>query len=111
MLEESIEFGIRENKGILKVNGQITYDNSNQIKEKIKKELSESEKVEKLIIDFLELSCLDVAGVGLILSLTKFMQKKGGSIVVEKVNKKIERVFHITKIKDIIIPADPVNSL
>lgn len=102
MLDDLRDLVIENNKAILKFDGEIIFDNSNQLKEETKKLLDQKQEVDTLIIDLSKVDYIDSSGVGVILSLFKFMREKDGSLAVAEPNKKIKRVFDVTKLAEII---------
>jgi anti-anti-sigma factor len=102
LLEESLKLLVENNKAVLKFDGEVIFDNSNQLKEESKRRLEKKKKVESLIIDLSQVSYLDSSGVGVVLSLFKFMRTRNGSLAVAEPNEKIKRVFDVTKMAEII---------
>ncbi|MFN2340294.1 MAG: STAS domain-containing protein [Halanaerobium sp.] len=102
MLEESLKIVIENNKAVLKFEGEVIFDNSNQLKEEVKKRLAKKEGIESLIIDLSKVPYLDSSGVGVVLSLFKFMRNRNGSLAIAEPNEKIRRVFEVTKMTEII---------
>lgn len=90
-----------ERKGsilIVYLEGQLTYTNSTEVKEEIRKNLNKEE--EKLIIDLAHLEHIDSSGVGMIISLWRKMGEK--NVVLTELQPKVARVFEISKIDQII---------
>lgn len=102
MVKESLKITYENEIAILNFEGEVTFENSNPLKEEAKKQLSKNEKTEHLIFDLSQVPYLDSSGVGVIFSLFKFMRLKGGSLTVVNPNEKIGRVFEVTKMKEII---------
>lgn len=102
LLEESLKLLVENNKAVLKFDGEVIFDNSNQLKEESKKRLAKKEEVENLIIDLSRVPYLDSSGVGVVLSLFKFMRNRDGSLSIAGPNEKITRVFDVTKMTEII---------
>ena len=102
MVEESLKITYENETGFLEFEGEVTFENSNQLKEEAKKQLSKKEKLENLIFDLSQVSYLDSSGVGVVFSLFKFMRLKDGTLAVVNPNDKIDRVFEVTKMKEII---------
>jgi anti-anti-sigma factor len=102
LLEESLKLLIENNKAVLKFDGEVIFDNSNQLKEESKMRLGEKKEVDKLIIDLSRVPYLDSSGVGVVLSLFKFMRNRNGSLSIAEPNEKIKRVFDVTKMTEII---------
>ncbi|ADO76575.1 STAS domain-containing protein [Halanaerobium praevalens] len=102
MINEPLKISLEANKAVIKFEGEVNFENSNQLKEKVKAELITNEEVDVLIIDLAQVSYLDSSGVGLLLSLFKFMQKRDGSLKVVNPNAKLKRVFDVTKMREII---------
>lgn len=102
MLEESLELLVEKNTAVLKFDGEVIFDNSNQLKEEAKQRLKGKKDVNKLVIDLSQVPYLDSSGVGVLLSLFKFMRTRDGSLVIAEPNSKIRRVFDVTKMTEII---------
>jgi len=102
LLEETLQFKFDNEIAILKYEGKIIFENSNQLKEEIKNLLSKKEKIKKIILDLSQVFHLDSAGVGVIISLFRFIRKKGGSLVAVNLNEQVRKVFKITKMEKII---------
>ncbi|MGM0410193.1 MAG: STAS domain-containing protein [Bacillota bacterium] len=92
-----------ENKeiAILKYDGEITFDNSNPLKEEAKEKISKTD-YKKLIINLENVAYIDSSGIGFILSIFKFMRERSGNLIIVNANEKIKQGFEITKISDII---------
>ena len=102
MLKESLKITYENEIAFLGFEGEITFENSNQLKEEAKKYLSKNEETEHLIFDLSRVSYVDSSGVGVIFSLFKYMRLKDGSLAIVNPNEKINRVFEVTKMTDII---------
>lgn len=102
LLEESLEMQVEENTAVLKLDGEVIFDNSNQLKENAKQKLSQNKDISRLIIDLSRVPYLDSSGVGVLLSLFKFMRSREGSLFIAEPNEKIKRVFDVTKMTEII---------
>ena len=102
LLEESLELLVEKNTAVLKFDGEVIFDNSNQLKEEAKDRLKGKTEVDKLIIDLSQVPYLDSSGVGVLLSLFKFMRTREGSLAIAEPNAKIRRVFDVTKMTEII---------
>lgn len=102
MINEPLKISIEANKALIKFEGEVNFENSNQLKEKVKAKLKANKEINILIIDLAQVSYLDSSGVGLLLSLFKFMKKRDGSLKVVNPNSKLKRVFDVTKMREII---------
>ena len=102
MGEDLLKFDTENQEvAILKYDDEITFDNSNPLKEEAKEKISKTD-YKKLIIDLAKVGYIDSAGIGFILSIFKFMRERNGNLIIVNANKKIKQGFEITKISDII---------
>ena len=102
MEEKKFKFIIDERDiPIMKFEGEIVFENSNQLKEAAKNKLRETE-YKNLIMDMKDVTFIDSSGIGFILSLLKFLREREGNLVIANVNDKIRKSFEITKISQII---------
>ena len=101
MTLKSLEIVIEEGIAIWKFNDEITFDNSNELKEESKRILANKDS-NNLIIDLSQVPYIDSSGIGFVFSLFKFMRNRGGTVVIANANEKIKKVFEITKMKKVI---------
>lgn len=102
LLDKSFEINLDAGKAVLHFEGEVTFDNSNQLKERAKESLMKTELINSLIIDLEKVPYLDSSGVGVLLSLFKFMRRRKGTLSIAAPNDKIKRVFEVTKMSEII---------
>lgn len=100
----------RQNRLYVYLDGELTFFNSTETKEKIKEQIRGDE--EQLILEVSGLEMIDSSGVGVIISLLKKLD--GKELIVVAPQPKIARVFEITRIDQIvpILPSmDQINKL
>lgn len=78
--------------------GELTYENAGEIKEKIKSHISADTK--KIIIELSKLLLIDSSGVGVFISLLRRMN--GDGVYLAAPQPKVARIFEITKLAQII---------
>lgn len=78
--------------------GRLDTTTAPQLEAELKQSIS---GVEKLVLDFTELEYLSSAGLRVILSAQKVMNKQG-SMIVKNVNETISEIFEVTGFVDII---------
>lgn len=78
--------------------GRLDTTTAPQLEAELKQSIS---GVEKLVLDFAELEYLSSAGLRVILSAQKVMNKQG-SMIVKNVNETISEIFEVTGFVDII---------
>ena len=91
----------KEKKGnefIISVIGRLDTTTAPQLEAELKQSIS---GVEKLVLDFAELEYLSSAGLRVILSAQKVMNKQG-SMIVKNVNETISEIFEVTGFVDIL---------
>ncbi len=88
----------RENNLIVRLEEELNYFNSTEIKEKIKKEVTEN--TEQIILILTEVKRMDSSGVGVIISLLKYME--GKKVILINPQPNIARIFEITRLNQII---------
>ncbi|MBF8437335.1 STAS domain-containing protein [Halanaerobiaceae bacterium Z-7014] len=108
MSDVKLSYEILEGSNILKVDGEVIFENSNRVKEKAKEIIKEIE-AKKLIVDLSSTSYLDSSGIGVILSLFKFMRDNDGKLLIANPNEKVKRVFEVTKLNQILDIYNDIN--
>lgn len=100
-----VRFELKEDKFILHLKGKIIMNNSDSTKNEIK-EILTKEGVTKnsipVILDLRELEMLDSTGVGVIISIYKFLSEKNISLNLTNPQSIVKKVLSITKIDTII---------
>ncbi len=86
---------------ILKFDGEIIFEKSNDIKNKAK-ELLAANQVDKVIIDLENVPYLDSSGIGVVISLFKNVRERQGELVVAAPTEKVEKVIRLTMLDQII---------
>ena len=66
MSDVKLSYEVLEGSNILKVDGEVIFENSNRVKEKAKEIIKEIE-AKKLIVDLSSTSYLDSSGIGVII--------------------------------------------
>ncbi len=82
----------------IKVSGRLDTATAPQLEAELKESLS---GIEKLILDFAELDYLSSAGLRVLLSAQKTMNKQG-EMVVRGINETIAEIFEVTGFCDIL---------
>ena len=108
MSDVKLSYEVLEGSNILKVDGEVIFENSNRVKEKAKEIIKEIE-AKKLIVDLSSTSYLDSSGIGVILSLFKFMRDNDGKLLIANPNEKVKRVFEVTKLNQILDIYNDIN--
>ncbi len=96
-----MDLKLNRDVGILHIEGDIVFENSNPAKEEAKDKLRQAE-VDKLVLDMSDVSYLDSSGIGFVITLFKFIREKNGELVLTNMNEKVKRVCELTKLGEII---------
>ncbi|MFW6007332.1 MAG: STAS domain-containing protein [Halanaerobiales bacterium] len=100
-MSDSIKLIQEYDISVIKPEGEIVFENSNKIKERTKEILEENE-INKLIIDLKSVPYLDSSGVGVIISLFKYLRERKGKLAITNLQPKVKRVCELTKLNEII---------
>lgn len=102
MAKDLVKFKKEKNIGIIEPMKEIVFQNSESLNKKIKIKIEKNKNIDILIVDLNLVSYLDSTGVGLLISLLKFMRKREGKLVLSNLNKKVRRVIELSRLDDII---------
>ena len=94
----TIEKNLNEAELTLTLNGRLDTTTAPQLESELKDSLN---GIEKLVLDFEKLDYLSSAGLRVLLSAQKIMNKQG-SMVVRHVNETISEIFDVTGFSDIL---------
>lgn len=95
-----IEIVERENQSIVNLIGEIDIYTAPQLKDKLLP-LSEKEE-ERIIIDLTHVNYMDSTGLGVFISILKSSKEHQSTFKLINLNKRIERLFTITGLHEII---------
>lgn len=94
----TIEKMLEENKLTITLNGRLDTTTAPQLETLLKQNIS---GVEELLFDFTALEYLSSAGLRVLLSAQKVMNRQG-SMVIKHVNETIMEIFEVTGFVDIL---------
>lgn len=89
---------IEENKLTVKLEGRLDTNTAPHLEEELKKDLPD---INELVLDFEDLKYISSAGLRVVLSTQKTMNKQG-NMIIENVNDLIMEVFEATGFVDIL---------
>ena len=104
-----LETGLREISGmkILNVAGEIDVYTAPQFKEAVDGIIAGGQK--HLIIEMGDVTYMDSSGFGTLLSATKRLKPKGGTVNLVKCNSAIDRILRITRLNQIFATYDNLD--
>ncbi|MFZ7103676.1 MAG: STAS domain-containing protein [Peptococcaceae bacterium] len=104
------ELVLNQEKDILvaSIKGEVTLLYSNDLKEKIKEELKNSQ-ANKLVLDLSQVPMLDSSGLGMLISLFKYMNQGQGQIVYAGMTEYVKKIIGFAKLDKIFTIADDVD--
>jgi anti-anti-sigma factor len=85
---KNMEILLDSKNNIVKIKGEIDLNNSKKLKEEVNKIINKN-----IVMDFKEVSYLDSAGIGALISIHKDLQSKSGSLEIINIDKKIKELF------------------
>jgi anti-sigma B factor antagonist len=91
-----IQSSLHENDTVvISIAGEITFDNSDQFKDKIDQQIEEGRM--RIIVDLQNLSYMSSAGMGILVHGLKKCRAGGGDLRLINLGSKMRRVFLITQ--------------
>ena len=94
----NIDKTLDDNRLIIRLDGRLDTNTAPELEAELKNDLLD---VNELILDFKELAYISSAGLRVVLSTQKLMNKQG-NMVIENVNDLIMEVFEVTGFADIL---------
>ncbi|SKC42968.1 STAS domain-containing protein [Maledivibacter halophilus] len=87
-----------ENSLIVRLEEKVAFENSNNIKEEIKSNITKD--IETLVLDMKNITFIDSSGIGILISLLKVMNEKEGHMILKSIPRLVDRILTITKLND-----------
>ena len=85
----------------INLKGVIYIEHSAQIKETIIRHINDGNF--KIIMDFSDVTYIDSAGIGMLITLRKLSQEKGGYVKVKNLNGMVKNIFQLTMVEKLFI--------
>ncbi|SRR6056297_297890 len=105
-----ITFEEIEKSFVVKVAGDIDAYHSATFKQKVMEHMVNTDK-KYIVLDMSEVSYIDSAGLGSIVSLIKESKKSEKEIVLVSLKKQIKKIFEMTKLDKIIRMEDTIEEI
>lgn len=90
---------INDNKGVIQVLGRVDTITAPEFDKEVKEIIDD---IKELCLDFNELEYISSAGLRVLVSVQKLMNKKGGELVVKNVKEEVMEIFEVTGFDDIL---------
>ena len=100
-----MKFINNEHHLVFQLEGHLIMSNSDQVKNKIKEKLNEHKSLLKekpVILDFQSLEFLDSTGIGVIISVFKYLNENKGHLKVINAQGPVKKIMEITKLDSIV---------
>jgi anti-sigma B factor antagonist len=105
-----ITFEEIEKSFVVKISGDIDAYHSATFKQKVMEHMENTDK-KYIVLDMSEVSYIDSAGLGSIVSLIKESKKSEKEIVLVSLKKQIKKIFEMTKLDKIIRMEDTIEEI
>lgn len=86
---------------VVKLSGELDHKRAEQIRPELD-ELISDPSVKRLVFDLDELSFMDSSGIGMVIGRYKLMARRGGRVAVRCTNRRIDRIFEMAGLYQII---------
>lgn len=91
-----MKINLEENITVVTPKGEINFWNSNGIKESIKESIGKN--MTNILVDMTQVEFIDSSGAGMLVSLSKFADKKSGKLSLCKLNEDVDFVIRVSKL-------------
>jgi len=86
---------------IVRLENELDHRAANELRGELD-ELLRDPSVRRLVLDLQKLQFMDSSGIGLIIGRYKLMQKKGGSMAVVNADARMDRIFRMAGLYQIV---------
>lgn len=88
------------NAGVVRLSGQLMGGpDADQVRESIASLLQQGKKA--ILIDLNEVSWVNSTGLGVLISSHIMVENQGGSLKLMRISKRIESIFHVTRLNTV----------
>jgi anti-sigma B factor antagonist len=92
---------------VVSIEGQLVVANRRQLKQAVLDEIDRGGR--RFVIDFLNASYIDSAGLGVLVSLSKKIRENRGHLLLENLNEDLRTLFELTKLDTLFEIVAPGN--
>ncbi|QEK12460.1 anti-sigma F factor antagonist [Crassaminicella thermophila] len=96
-----IHFETIYNNLVIKLNGELDHHTAEEIRDEIDKEI-DNNNVKNIIFDLEDMHFMDSSGIGVVIGRYKKVQKLGGQAAVINMNNRVERIFKMSGLFNIV---------
>jgi stage II sporulation protein AA (anti-sigma F factor antagonist) len=96
-----IDFETIHNHLVVKLNGELDHHTAEGIREEVDKEI-DNNNIKNIIFDLEGMHFMDSSGIGVVIGRYKKVQKLGGQAGVINMNSRVERIFKMSGLFNII---------
>ena len=91
----------RKNELVVRFSGDIDHNAAMQIRCKLDAMLDDHQ-IRRLIFDMRDVEFMDSSGIGMLIGRYKIMRSKGGSVAVTGVDRRVNKIFEMAGLYQII---------
>lgn len=97
----NLQFYVKEDNLVVIMEGELDHHSTEEVRNKIDNQL-DVEGINKLILDFSQVSFMDSSGIGVVIGRYKKLNAKDGKICIAGVSPSVRRVFELSGMFKII---------
>lgn len=86
---------------IVKLDGELDHHTAEEIRQEIDKEIDKNNS-KNVIFDLSKMNFMDSSGIGVVIGRYKKVSKLGGQVAVVNVNSRVERIFKMSGLFNIV---------
>ena len=96
-----LKFNKIDDKLVVFFIGELDHHSAEEVRVKIDDRI-ERDNIQKVIMDFEEVTFMDSSGIGVVIGRFKKLQNRDGKVCVVNVNKRVDKVFKLSGLYKII---------
>lgn len=97
-----LDFENKSDRLIVHLVGELDHHSAEEVRVKIDDRLDRNNNINKLIMDFSEVTFMDSSGVGVVIGRYKKLSSRNGIVSVTNVRESINRVFELSGMYKIV---------
>ncbi|MCF7837295.1 MAG: STAS domain-containing protein [Candidatus Marinimicrobia bacterium] len=105
----NVRFEIRQNGGVVILGGALSAANVDTFRDQMHNWLQDNPGVRRVVLDLTAMDFIDSAGLGVLISLLKYVSEREGDIRLAGLQRRARMVFEITRTYKIFEIFDTVD--
>ena len=87
---------------VVRLSGEIDHNAASRMRHELDALMEEEPRIQRLVFDMRGVEFMDISGIGMLIGRYKLMRRRGGSVAVTGVDRRVDKIFVMAGLYQII---------